>query len=105
MLKLVKRGRHYYLRGTVRGVQVYETTKTESQELADAIRIGREKEILERSIYGPTATVTFEEAAITYCETANPSGTQRAMIIGRRLADGSVSWNLVDAIGKKISPW
>jgi len=101
MLKLIKRGRHYYLRGTVRGVQVYETTKTESQELADAIRIGREKEILERSIYGPTATVTFEEAAITYCETATPSGTQRAMIIGRRLADGSLSWNLVDAIGKK----
>lgn len=57
---------HLYLRGTVRGVHVYETTGTDDAEIADAIRIQREAEILKRSVFGPGATVKFPEAAVAY---------------------------------------
>lgn len=105
-LKTVDRGRYYYLRGTVRGQYIYEATGIEvgKEREAEAARIKREAELLERSVYGPAATVTFREAAVMYCETARPSGTQRAAIIGRTLSNGAMSWNLVDLIGgKKLS--
>lgn len=69
-LKLVHRGRspNYYLRGTVRGIHVFETTGTDDREAAEAIRIRRESAVLERSIFGPAATMTFAEAALSYLE-------------------------------------
>lgn len=100
-LKLVTRGRYYYLRGTVCGQYIYETTGLTGEQEAEAVRIKREAEILERSVYGPAATVTFREAAVVYCETVAPSGTQRDIILGRKTKDGSLGWNLVDAIGDK----
>jgi hypothetical protein len=70
-LKLVRRkgAPHLYLRGTVRGLRVFETTGTNDRKAAEAIRIKREAEILDRSVFGVAATVTFAEAALTYLET------------------------------------
>ena len=68
MLKLTKRGEVWYLRGTVRGVPVYESTKTTDREYAEALRIRREGELLDRSIHGASATATFVEAAVGYME-------------------------------------
>lgn len=69
-LKLVRRGKspHYYLRGSVRGISIFETTGTHEREAAEAIRIRREAELLNRSVFGPAATVTFAEAALSYVE-------------------------------------
>jgi integrase len=69
-LKLVRRGRspNYYLRGTVRGISVFETAGTDDRKAAEAIRIKREGELLNRSIFGAEATVTFAEAAVSYLE-------------------------------------
>jgi integrase/recombinase XerD len=69
-LKLVKRkgSDHYYVRGTVRGIPVFETTRTDDKEAAETIRIKRETQLLEESIHGRTATVTFAEAASSYME-------------------------------------
>jgi integrase len=69
-LRLIRRGRspHYYLRGTVRGIHIFETTRTHDQKAAEAIRIRRESELLDRSVYGPAATVTFAEASVSYIE-------------------------------------
>lgn len=69
-LKLVKRkgSDHFYLRGTVRGQAVFETTGTDDAQAAEAIRIKREGGLLERSIFGAGATVTFSEAAASYLE-------------------------------------
>lgn len=69
-LKLVRRDKspNYYLRGTVRNISVFETTGTHDRKAAEAIRIRREGELLDRSIFGPEATVTFAEAAVSYIE-------------------------------------
>lgn len=68
-LKLVRypaRSPHWYIRGTVRGQDIYETTGTDDKGAADAIRIKREGTLLDNSIFGPGASVTFAEAAVSY---------------------------------------
>lgn len=102
-LKIIKRGNRYWLRGTVRGEAVYETTGVTLayKEEAEAVRVAREAGIIQRSVYGPATTVTFREAAITYCETVDPKGVQRRMILGHEKQDGTRSWNLIDRIGSK----
>jgi integrase len=69
-LKVVRRkaSAQLYIRGTVRGIRVFETTGTDRWEEAEAIRIKRESEVLERSIFGPGATITFAEACVSYLE-------------------------------------
>lgn len=70
MYKLFRRktGGNYYLRGTVAGQPVFESTGTSNRAAADAIRIRRESEILARHAYGKAATLTFAEAALTYMQ-------------------------------------
>lgn len=63
-----KRRRFWYLRGTVRGQCVYETTGTEKEATAEAIRIKREGQLLDRSVFGDQAIRTFGEAALSYLE-------------------------------------
>lgn len=85
-LKLTKRkgGQTWYVRGTVRGQKVYETTGTSDRSLAEAIRIKTEKRILDESIYGKASTITFEEAATAY---ATSGGSIR--FVNDVRADGS----------------
>lgn len=67
-LKLVRRGETFYLRGTVAGCYVYESTRTGDRRTADALRIRREGEILQRHAYGRAAVATFAEAALIYMQ-------------------------------------
>lgn len=69
-LKLVRRkgSDNWYIRGTVRGEAVFETAGTDDRSAAEAIRIKREGALLDRSIFGPGATVTFLEASVSYLE-------------------------------------
>lgn len=75
MLKLFRRTKagSFYLRGTVAGSSVYESTGTGNRAAADAIRIRRESEILARHAYGKGPTVTFAEAALSYMESGGQS--------------------------------
>lgn len=66
LIRYPKRSPHWYIRGTVRGEAVFETSGTDDKEAADAIRIKRESGILDRSIFGKGATVTFAEATVSY---------------------------------------
>jgi integrase len=66
IIRYPKRSQHFYLRGSVRGQNVFETTGTSERSAAEAIRIKRESELLNRSIFGPGETVTFAEAAVSY---------------------------------------
>lgn len=67
-LKLVRRRgtEHWYLRGTVRKQAVFESTGTNDKKAAEAIRIKREARLLQDSIYGREANLTFFEAAVSY---------------------------------------
>jgi hypothetical protein len=72
-IKLVRsrhggKSRNWYLRGTVRGIRVDESTGTPDKAAAEAIRIRREAELLNRSIFGERATKRFIEAALNYIE-------------------------------------
>ena len=68
-LKLVKRkGPNWIMRGSVNGKRFEETTGTADKKAAEAIRIKREAELLNESIFGKEATVTFAHAALSYLE-------------------------------------
>ncbi|MGO9768550.1 MAG: tyrosine-type recombinase/integrase [Roseiarcus sp.] len=58
----------WYIRGTVRGVTVDESTKVTDKEQAEAIRAKREWEIITRQIGGAKSVATFLEAAVSYME-------------------------------------
>lgn len=68
-LRLVRypaRSPHFYLRGTVRKRYIFETTGTDNPQTAEDIRIKRENDLLNSSVFGVGATVKFEEAAASY---------------------------------------
>jgi len=69
-LKLVRRhgSRTWYIRGSVRGQPLDQSTRTDNREAAEAIRIKEEQRLLDRSIFGERATVTFLEAAVSFME-------------------------------------
>lgn len=71
-LRLVKGPKgspNLYLRGTVRGQSVYETTGTTDPDVAEAIRIKREAKLLHTSVFGSEGQDrTFAEAALSYLE-------------------------------------
>lgn len=65
-LRRRKESPNWYLRGTVRGVAVDESTGISDRASAEAIRARREWECLQESIFGPKVTATFAEAARSY---------------------------------------
>ena len=81
-LKLVKRHGSpcWYLRGSVRGVAVDESTKTPDREQAEALRAKREWEIVNRQIGGNRAVATFLEAAVSYLENGGEARYVKALI-------------------------
>lgn len=83
-LKLVRRhgSPTWYIRGTVRGIAVDQSTRTHDRAAAEAIRIREEHRLLDRSIHGVRATVSFMEAAVA---TSIARAAARAEI-GDRLA-------------------
>lgn len=69
-LKVIERhgSKFLYLRGSVRGVAIDESTKVTDRGQAEEIRAKREAEIIERQITGKKAHATFLEAAVSYME-------------------------------------
>lgn len=100
-LKLIRRGRTFYLRGTVgpaeRRERVFETTGTDDPATAEAYRVQREKELWDRIIHGERETVTFTRAANSYIEHAKPAEGDKRRV--RRLA----AWFGQDAKLKDIT--
>ena len=67
-LKLWKRGKVYYLKGTIRGQRYYESARTSSKPHAEAQRVKREREILDAEFLGEARTTLFAQAAAVYME-------------------------------------
>jgi len=67
-LKLVQRhgSPFWYIRGSVRGVRVDESTGVSDRRQAEEVRIKREGEVLTQSIHGDPAVRTFADAALSY---------------------------------------
>jgi len=94
------------MRGSVRGQSIEETTGTSDKKAAEAIRVKRESELLDESVYGKKVTVTFDVAALDYLE--HGSGDARFL---KPLADhfsGTLLRNIdqhaIDLAAKKLYP-
>ncbi|MFT8956678.1 MAG: site-specific integrase, partial [Gluconobacter oxydans] len=81
-LKLFKRGRSetYYVRGTVKGQSVYESSGTSDPQQAEEYRAKREAELWQESIYGKRAVVTFAHAVAAYVEAEPRSEATKAYL-------------------------
>lgn len=96
MLKVVSRpGRGMlYIRGTVRGQSVFESTETDRRDLAEAYRAKREAELWNAAVYGQRAVVTFAAAVESYLRAERRARGQVALVQkllrlfgGRRVSD------------------
>lgn len=106
-LKLTRRPRskNWYLRGTVRGQAVFESTGTADRDLAESIRIRREGDIEHRSVHGAEATATFLEAAVAYMENGGETRYLGKLIDefqGLKLIE--IDQRRLDKAARKISP-
>lgn len=72
-LKLIERNGWYHIRGSVRGLPVYESTKTRDPKVAEAIRAKREAALTDESVFGAKAVVTFAQAADAYVKATGKS--------------------------------
>ncbi|MCP1841289.1 integrase [Bradyrhizobium sp. USDA 4524] len=67
-LKRRPKSPYWYIRGTLRGIRIEESTGTGDKRAADEILAKRSAEILSESIHGRSATATFAHAALSYLE-------------------------------------
>lgn len=70
----------WYVRGTVAGQSVYESTGTDRRDLAEAYKSQRETELWKRQVFGARAVVTFAEAVSSYLSAAPRSPNQAALV-------------------------
>jgi integrase len=106
-LKLVTRhgSRNWYIVGTERGCFVDQSTKTDSRDAAEKILIKTRAEILDRSIFGAKATVTFMQAAITYMENGGEARFINPLLDhfkGRKLS--GIGQSDIDEAARKLYP-
>jgi integrase len=85
---------------------VDKSTKTDNREAAEALRIKEEQRLLNRSIFGERATVTFVEAAVSFMENGGEARFLAPIIkhFGKRRTVNSIGQADIDAAAKAIYP-
>lgn len=73
MLTTYRRGKVYWLRGTLAGRRIHRSTGTTDRPLAEQIRADAEAREWKRHIYGPEAVLTFAQAVILYVDAGKSS--------------------------------
>lgn len=106
-LKVVRRPKspYWYLRGTVRGISITESTGTGDRAQAEDIRALREAELVRRSIHGDRATRTFGEAALSYMEAGGERHHLAPLILrwGERPLS-QIGQEEIDRAARKLKP-
>jgi len=93
------------IRGTFCGVRVDQSASTRSRQVADKIRAALENRILQESVSGPAAVVTFEESALAYMDAGGEARFLKPLLeyfAGRRVA--SITRADLDAAASAIYP-
>lgn len=107
-LKLVRRHNspYWYLRGSVRGIRVDESTGTGEKKQAEQIRIKREGQLLQRSIHGDTAVRTFAEAALSYMEAGGDPQFVDPLLdyFGQKTLVASIGQGEIEDAARKLCP-
>lgn len=108
-LKLKPRGKVWWIRGTVHGQTIYESTGTHDKEVAEALRIKREAGLVSDHVYGAKATRTFAHAVESYLKAEGDPrfiGTVDSGLLGhfygKRLSD--IKQNDLDDAARKLYP-
>jgi integrase len=91
MLKKFKRGQTWYVRGTVRGIRVYETAGTADATRAEEFRARREAQLWDRTVSGERGAHTFGEAVLVYLQSHRPGPHFRQVTL-RRLIEHFERW-------------
>lgn len=94
MLRKFRRGRIWYVRGSVRGQVVFESAGTADEQRAEAYRVKREGEIWDGRVLGKRASVKFADALIAY-KTGREIGRQDTANL-LRLLDWFGRWRLAN---------
>lgn len=70
-LRVIRRkgSRILYIRGSVHGTRIFESTGTDDQKIADQYRAKREAELHTQAIFGARAVISFATAAESYLTT------------------------------------
>jgi integrase len=90
MLKKFRRGRVWYVRGTVRSVRCYETTGTADATKAEEYRARREAQLWDRSVVGERGTHSFGEATVIYLQSRHPGPSFKTTL--RHLVEHFERW-------------
>jgi integrase len=98
-------GRYFYLRGTIRGRRVDESTGTSDRAAAEDILVKRSAELLQQSIHGDRAVRTFPEAALSYMD-AGGDPTHLAPLLKHfgKTKLGAIGQAEIEAAAKKLKP-
>ena len=79
-LKLKRRGKIWYVRGTVQGRYCYETCGTSERREAELYRASRQAELFKAAILGQGAVVSLAEGALSYLEFEARSPATRSYV-------------------------
>ncbi len=107
-LKLVQRGKsaNWYIRGSVRGILVDESTGLSDRRAAEEVLALRAAEIVKRSIHGDVAVRTFADAALSYME-AGGERVHLAPILkhfGARKLLAAIGQHEIDEAARTLKP-
>lgn len=94
MLRKFRRGRVWYVRGSVRGQGVYESAGTADEERAEAYRIKREGEVWDGRALGKRAAARFIDAADAYTSGRDLGRQDSADVL--RLAEHFGRWKIAN---------
>ncbi|GAN72157.1 integrase [Acetobacter syzygii] len=64
----VPKSKNLYMRGTIAGQSIFESTGTTDKRIAEEIRRKREAELWNETVYGKRAVITFAEAVTAYLD-------------------------------------
>lgn len=68
MLTIYRRGRVFWMRGSIAGKRLHRSTRTTERDIAEQIRIATESREWKRSLFGAEAVLTFAQAASLYLD-------------------------------------
>lgn len=103
--KYPKRSPFYYLRGTVAGLRLFESTGTADRDQAEAYRIKREGELYKEGALGIQKPATFAAAVIAYTQAGGETRFLNALnehFKGKALPD--IDQQAVDLAAMEIYP-
>lgn len=107
-LKLTRRhgSPYWYIRGSIRGIRVDESTGVVEQERAEEVLIRRSGAVLTQSIHGDSAVRTFADAAVSYQEAAgsDPRLTPILKHFGGKRLLAHIGQAEIEEAAKKLCP-